>query len=245
MTGTSSRGGNASRSQSERFDQAAADYEKAERLGSREQVFDFQAHCVVDCTKADAPWAEALWYLDRLISACPDDGECPDEDGAAVCGKLGREADRQAELARVFELGGRRGTRDPTGRGAGWAGRWPEAAGLLARCGRTGPLSQGLAQAWVIACLKASDSAGYREACEAFMTCQGPNPTVVWSDSSAATLFTPVGAGGRAITRCQWDGLKAGYPRCLGHHPCTGTCSRPLWADCCFGPAGATRRSPG
>jgi tetratricopeptide (TPR) repeat protein len=55
--------------------------------------------------------------------------------------------------------------------------------------GRTGPLSQGLAQAWVIACLKAGDRAGYREACEAFQTCQGADPTVIWNAFSAASLF--------------------------------------------------------
>ena len=31
---------------SDKFDKAAADYQQAERLGSREQVLDFQAHCV-------------------------------------------------------------------------------------------------------------------------------------------------------------------------------------------------------
>ena len=60
-------------SSSGNFDRAAADYTQAERLGKREDVFDYQAHCVLDCTKA-ARWAEALWYLDRLIALRPDDG---------------------------------------------------------------------------------------------------------------------------------------------------------------------------
>ena len=139
-------------SSSDKFDKAAADYQQAERLGSREQVLDFQAHCVIDCTKAER-WAEALWYLDRLIAARPDDGTLHEE-RAAVYGKLGREADRQAELARVFELGADEGLVIPRAEELGRAGRWAEAAGLLARCGRTGPLSQELAQAWAIACLE-------------------------------------------------------------------------------------------
>jgi eukaryotic-like serine/threonine-protein kinase len=178
---------------SDKLDRAAADYKKAEQLGSGEQVLDFQTHCVVDCTRAER-WAEALWYLDRLIAARPDDGMLH-EDRAAVYGKLGREADRQTELARVFELGADEGLVLPRAAELGRSGRWPESAGLLARCGRTGPLSQELAQAWVIACLKACDSAGYREACEAFMTCQGPKPTVVWNELTAATLFA-LGANG-------------------------------------------------
>ena len=178
---------------SDKFDKAAADYQQAERLGSREQVLDFQAHCVIDCTRAGR-WAEALWYLDRLIAARPDDGSLH-EDRAAVYGKLGREADRQAELARVFELGADEGLVIPRAEELGRAGRWAEAAGLLARCGRTGPLSRELAQAWGIACLKAGDRAGYREACAAFMACQGPEPTVVWNALAAASLFA-LGAEG-------------------------------------------------
>ena len=178
---------------SDKFDKAAADYQQAERLGSREQVLDFQAHCVLDCTKAGR-WAEALWYLDRLIAARPDDGSLH-EDRAAVYGKLGREADRQAELARVFELGADEGLVIPRAEELGRAGRWAEAAGLLARCGRTGPLSRELAQAWGIACLKAGDRAGYREACAAFMACQGPDPTVVWNALSRGLALRSGGRG--------------------------------------------------
>ncbi len=171
----------------DKFDKAAADYLQAERLGSREQILDFQTHCAIDCTAAER-WAEALWYLDRLIAARPDDGSLH-EDRAAVYGKLGREADRQAELARVFELGADQGLVMPRAEELGRAGNWAEAAGLLARCGRTRPLSRELAQAWGIACLRAGDRAGYREACAADMACNGPNPTVVWNELSAASLL--------------------------------------------------------
>ncbi len=180
-------------SRSDRFDKAAADYRQAERLCSRDQILDFQAHCVLDCTEAGR-WAEALWYLDRLIAARPNDGMLH-EDRAAVYGQLGREADRQAELTRIFELGADEGLVIPKAEELGRAGRWAEAAGLLARCGRSGPLSRELAQAWAIACLTADDRAGYREACAAFMAWRGPNPNVVWNELSAASLFA-LGAGG-------------------------------------------------
>ncbi len=181
------------RSRSDQFDRASADYEQAGRLGSRDQVLDFQAHCVFDFTRAGR-WAEALWYLDRLIAARPDDALLH-EDRAAVYGKLGREADGQAEMARVFELGADEGLVIPRADELGRTGRWTEAAGLLARCGRTGPLSRVLAQAWGIACLKAGDRAGYREACAADLACQGSEPTVVWNALSAASLFA-LGAEG-------------------------------------------------
>jgi Flp pilus assembly protein TadD len=125
------------RSSSQKFEEAAADYGQAERLGSREQVLDFQLHCVVDCTEAGR-WTEALWYLRRLIAARPGDVRLH-EDLAAVYGKLGREADRQAELARVFELGADQVMVTTRAEELGSTGRWAEAAGLLARCGRTAP----------------------------------------------------------------------------------------------------------
>jgi predicted Zn-dependent protease len=178
---------------SDQFGKAAADYERAERLGSRDQVLDFQAHHVLNCTGAER-WTEALWYLDRLIAARPDD-RMLHEDRAAVDGKLGRDAERMAELAHVFELGADEGLVVPRAAELGGTGRWAEAASLLARCGRKGPLSRELAQAWGIACLKAGDRAGYREACTADMACQGPDPTVVWNALSAASLFA-LGAEG-------------------------------------------------
>ncbi len=173
--------------ESDRFDKAATDYRQAERLGPREQVVDFQAQCVVDCNEAGR-WVEALWYLDRLIAARPGDGALY-EDRAAVYGKLGREADRQADLARVFELGADQGLVIPRAEELGRAGRWAEAADLAARCGRTGPLSRELAQAWVIACLRARDRAGYREACAAFIACHRPEPTVFWNTLAAASFI--------------------------------------------------------
>jgi serine/threonine protein kinase/WD40 repeat protein/tetratricopeptide (TPR) repeat protein len=172
---------------SEKFEEAASDYRKAERLGSFEQVLDFQAHCVVDCTEAGR-WAEALWYLQRLIAARPGDVSLH-EDLATIYGKLDREADRQAELARVFELGGNRDLVIPRAEELGRGGRWAEAAGLLARCGRRGPVSRELAQAWGIACLKAGDRAGYREACLTFTDTVGPDPTGVWIAVSEASLL--------------------------------------------------------
>jgi tetratricopeptide (TPR) repeat protein len=117
------------------------------------------------------------------------------EDRAVVYGKLGNEAGRQAELARVFELGADQGLVIPRAEELGRAGRWAEAAALLARCGRTGPLSRELAQAWVVASLKAGDHAGYREACAALMARQGPDPTVVWDALAAASCFA-LGAEG-------------------------------------------------
>jgi predicted Zn-dependent protease len=123
-----------------------------------------------------------------LIVARPKDGSLH-QDRAAVLGKLGREADRQAELTRVFELGADEGVVMPQAEELGRAGRWSEAASLLAGCARRGRLSQGLVQAWAIACLQAKDDAGYSEACAAILARHGSEPTVVQNAVSAASVF--------------------------------------------------------
>ena len=168
------------------LDKAADDFQKAERLSSHDRVLDFQAHCVLDCTKAER-WAAALWYLDRLLAARPKDWSLH-LDRAAVYHKLGREADSQAELTRVIELGADESVVIPCAGELGRAGRWSEAARLLAACGRRGPLSRDLAQTWAIACLQAKDAAGYREACAAVLAWQGSGPTV-YNAVSAASVF--------------------------------------------------------
>jgi tetratricopeptide (TPR) repeat protein len=175
------------------FEMASSDFQKADQLSSQEQVLEFQTQCVIDCTDR-ARFTEALWYLDRLIAARPDDVGLREE-RAAVYGKLGREADRQADLARAFELGADEGLVIPRAEELGRIGRWADASHLLARCGRKGPLSRQLAQAWAIACLMAGDRPGYREVCEAFMASQGPDPTVIWNALSGASLYT-IASGG-------------------------------------------------
>jgi hypothetical protein len=50
-------------------------------------------------------------------------------------------------------------------------------------------VSRELAQAWTIACVKAGDTAGYREACGAFLAREGPNPTAVWNAVAAASFL--------------------------------------------------------
>jgi eukaryotic-like serine/threonine-protein kinase len=170
-----------------KLDQADADYQRAERLSSRDQVLDFQTHCVVDCSRTGR-WAEALWYLERLIASRPDDSSLH-EDRATVFGKLGREADRQLDMARVIELGTDQVLAMTLAQELGRAGRWAEAAHLLARSGRKGSVSKELAQAWGVASMKAGDRAAYREACAAVVAWEGPNPTVVWDALGEASLL--------------------------------------------------------
>ena len=106
-----------------------------------------------------------------------------------------------------------------------------------------GPLSRELAQAWGIACLKAGDRAGYREACAAVLARQGPDPTVVW-DASPRRRSWPSAAEGLDDYRCPiawFERRLADVPR---PNPSVAiTISRTHWAGCSSGPAGSTKRS--
>jgi WD40 repeat protein/tRNA A-37 threonylcarbamoyl transferase component Bud32 len=82
--------------------EAAADLDRAGRLGPRQQVLDWQAHAAAEAVAAGR-WATALWYLDRLIAARPDDGT-HFGDRAGVFVGLGRPAEAQADRDRAEAL---------------------------------------------------------------------------------------------------------------------------------------------
>jgi len=156
-------------------------------------VLDWEAHCVIDCTASER-WREALWYLDRLIAAQPDDWTLYD-DRAGVHDKLGRKFDRAADIARAIDLGADAALVLPRVEQLALAGRWDQAAALITSCGRRGPLDTQLAQAWALTCLNAADRAGYREAFSVFMTRMKPRPTGVWDELVIATLAAVSDAG--------------------------------------------------
>src|SRR4051794_28908151 len=107
-------------------------------------------------------------------------------------------------MARVFELGADEGLVIPRAEELGRAGRWCEAVNLLARCGSQGTISRKLAQAWGVACLKAGNRAGYREACAVYMDGLGPDPTVVWNAPSGASVLA-LGPGALDVFRARVD----------------------------------------
>ena len=161
-------------------------------------------------------------------------------------GKLGREADRQAELARVFELGADAGTRDTSGRGAR-PGRplgrsrgpcWLDAAGQVrsaASWRRPGALPASRRVTAPATARRARRSWPARE----------PDPTVVWNALSAASLFA-LGAEGLDDYQLPIEWLeKPAVRQSRADDPMyRRTVSRTRWAACCCGRAGSTRRSP-
>jgi WD40 repeat protein/tetratricopeptide (TPR) repeat protein len=174
------------------FDRAAADYEQAARLGPREAVLDWQAQCVTGSVEAGRH-AEALWYLDRLVAARPDDWTLYD-DRSALHAHLGRAAEAASDRARALELGGDSVLVLAAAEKLAMAGRWPEAARLLAACGRQNPLDPELAQAWTVACLAAGDRAGYLQARAAIVARASEVPKLLGIMLSFASNLT-LGSG--------------------------------------------------
>jgi tetratricopeptide (TPR) repeat protein len=165
------------RSSADAFEEAAADYERARRVGPREAVLDWQAQCAAGASEAGR-WAEALWYLDRLVAARPDDWTLRD-DRSILHHRLGHAAEEAADHARALELGGDAALVLPAAEQLAQAGDWGKAARLLARCGRRNPLDAELARAWSVACLAAGDRDGYLQARAAVIARVAELPRIV------------------------------------------------------------------
>lgn len=56
-----------------RFDRAAAELDEARRFGRRDDVLAWETQCAARC-RTLRRWQTAMWYLERLIAAQPDDG---------------------------------------------------------------------------------------------------------------------------------------------------------------------------
>ena len=165
------------RSSTGAFEKASSDYEQAGRLGPREAVLDWQAHCAVDAVDAGR-LVEALWYLDRMVTARPGDWTLVLE-RSAIHDRLGHLVEKAADRARALELGGDASLVLPAAEELARAGRWSEAARLLRACGQRHPLDVELAQAWIVAALASGDRVGYLEARSAVLARIAEAPNLV------------------------------------------------------------------
>jgi tetratricopeptide (TPR) repeat protein len=153
-----------------------------------------------------ADWTRALelrpnawhWYAER----------------AGVYAKLGKEKEREADLAQA------------AARGAGihflaaladertQAGRWADAAALFARAEKKGGMPLAYWQRWALACLKSGDPGGYRRL-STLLLAGYPNPAI---DATVATRIGLILSRGPGAVR-DWtvplalaEGLAAGLP---------------------------------
>jgi tetratricopeptide (TPR) repeat protein len=85
------------------FARAAEAYDQAPAQGGSQALADWYRHRAVGSTGL-REWSQELWYLDRLVAACPDDQQAY-VDRALTYHQLGKEAERDADLARAVEKG--------------------------------------------------------------------------------------------------------------------------------------------
>jgi tetratricopeptide (TPR) repeat protein len=142
---------------------AAADYARAAKHGGGGDLLDWYGHRARTCALL-GQLDTAVWYLDRLVAARPDDWQ-PVAERAEVYARLGREAECRQDEGRAVALGADRDFRLRLGDVWAAGGRWPQAAAVLARVNVADPPDVGTAYRQGLACLKAGDRAGHRRVC--------------------------------------------------------------------------------
>jgi WD40 repeat protein/tetratricopeptide (TPR) repeat protein len=144
------------------FDQADAEYAKAQLTARREELVDWYGHRIVECERA-AQWNVAHWYVDRVIAAQPKAWE-----GyalrAAVYDKLGLAADRDADNDRAIEFGADGPFLVKLGSDCARRDQWDKAASCFTYAEERGPTVVGW-ERHALALLRAGDLAGYRRLC--------------------------------------------------------------------------------
>jgi WD40 repeat protein/tetratricopeptide (TPR) repeat protein len=150
-----------------RLDRAAADYSRAEQLGSRRLILDWYRHRVADCERA-AQWQTALWYLDRCMAAEPRNWELH-VSRARVLGRLGKSEERLAALNRAAELGDDAEMLVALADEYAAQGHFARAVPLYAKARQRGSLPLSAWRRNALVCLEQGDRAGYRAVCHALL----------------------------------------------------------------------------
>jgi WD40 repeat protein/tetratricopeptide (TPR) repeat protein len=107
----------------------------------------------------------ALWYLDRVVEARPDDWAAHAR-RASVLGQLGRPTDRAAAIAEADRHGASTPTLVRWARAASAAGNWPAALDLYSAATHRQALSVFEQAEYAVACARTGDAARYRSICD-------------------------------------------------------------------------------
>ena len=204
-------------------DQAAAEYERALKRGSRQELSNWYRHCQVECRSAKN-WTAALWYLDQVIAAEPNDWQLF-ADRAIVHEKLDRRPEREADRSQAVKLGADSSFLLQLSEDYAQEGEWKKSAASMALARERGDTSIGTAQSHALLCLKADDLAGYRQVCAGIVAKAAPMPsvgaanTLAWvcaiGPDAVADYTKPVASGELAV-RLASPGSKYGVLNTLG-----------------------------
>jgi WD40 repeat protein/serine/threonine protein kinase/Flp pilus assembly protein TadD len=157
-----------------RLADAGDEYAEALRLGRPEELLTWYGHRTIECELAGR-WDTALWYLNRTAA------ETPDAWGlyaarAAVHDKLGRAAERDADLDRAVRLAADGSFLLRFAADYARRGRWDRAVDCYARVGMGEPVGSGHHLRHALGRLMTSDPAGYGRLCRELLAAAGPAP---------------------------------------------------------------------
>ena len=149
------------------FDLADADYAAALRHGGTSALLDWYNQRAAECVQS-AHWTSALWYLERLIAAKPNEWEWYAA-RAEVHDRLGRAAEREADLDRAIQLGAGGAFLLQLGGDYARRDRWDKAIACFNLAQERGPL---LLEGWreqALAQLRSSDIGAYGRLCRSLI----------------------------------------------------------------------------
>ncbi len=174
---------------------ADADLTRAIELGPRDRVLDWLEHRSADSLEDGRP-ADALRLLDRVIAARPGDWPAYSL-RAEVLAKLGRTADREADLARAIERGADIPFLIRLAAERSRAGRWAEAVTLYDRAIAMGTVPYEVWNEAAIAHLEVGDETGYRRVCEVLRSRHPADIPEIFVRANLASILTlaPGGLG--------------------------------------------------
>jgi WD40 repeat protein len=154
--------------------EAVAAAAQAKERATAEEILHWDQHRALDCLLT-GQWSPALWYLDRVQAAVPDDWQTY-ADRAEVLGKLGKAAERGADFARAIRHGAPQPLVIHVADEHGRRGQWQQAAEYYVHAAKQGPLPLDAWHHRALAHLYNNDQTGYREMCELLVRSAGRTP---------------------------------------------------------------------
>jgi WD40 repeat protein/tetratricopeptide (TPR) repeat protein len=146
-----------------RFDQAAADDQRARSLDARAEILGWYRHCVVDCI-ARKQWDALRWYLDRALACAPGDWQLH-ADRARLLLELGKSEDSEADLRSAITPDADPDVISRLGNDYVRLGQWRKAALAYSRSVEQGP---GPYLSWenqTVVFLRVGDRKSYQKLC--------------------------------------------------------------------------------
>jgi tetratricopeptide (TPR) repeat protein len=146
------------------LDRAAREYARAQEAGAAEGLLDEYRHQAAAC-RLLGQLPTALWYLDRLVAARPDDWHGY-ADRAEIHALLKKAPEHAADVAKAIDLGADSSVLVLVAEERARAGEWRGAADLLGRAVTEGNREPDVLTRLALCRLRAGDAAGYRRLCQ-------------------------------------------------------------------------------